>query len=89
VTTLTTTPARTLTTTPTATPAERTVRAVIDVGNGPQQVRVSGISSLGRALRGARPGDRVRFLAAGRPTMARVLAVEFAPAGARGQGMSP
>ena len=61
--------------------------ALIDLGDGPRTVLITtaevvddnvvlAASPLGRALFGARAGDRVRFRAATGPRMARVLAVE-------------
>ena len=60
---------------------------VIDVGDGPRTVLITAVdvvdddvvaagSALGRALLGARPGDRVQLRTATGPRIARVLAVQ-------------
>ena len=61
--------------------------AVLDLGDGPRTVLITTVdvvdddvvsdrSPLGRALIGARSGDRIRFDTPAGPRMARVLAVE-------------
>lgn len=64
--------------------------AIIDTGEGPRTVLIAfpgayaagdeeavpADSPLGRALLGARVGDRVRFRAAAGPRMARVIAIQ-------------
>lgn len=51
---------------------------LIDIGNGPRLV-VAAASPFGRALLGARVGQRVRLRTAGGPRLARVLAVQSPP----------